>query len=130
MFIGSDIPVVDIPADITVVEMTKKIGKDLGGLKWIVMKEVKAAGIKTMAETTVKEIADGYILADTPEGEKKIPADNVIIASGFVPRDNDITQACLDERISYAKIGDFEKTGDAMKGIHEAYDLFLRLFIA
>ena len=41
---------------ITVVEMTKKIGRDLGGLKWIVMKEVKADGIKTMSETAVKEI--------------------------------------------------------------------------
>lgn len=130
MFIGSDIPVVDIPADITVLEMTKKIGKDLGGLKWIVMKEVKAAGIKTMTEATVKEIADGYVIVDTPEGEKNIPADNVIIAAGFTPRDNDITQACLDERISYAKIGDCGGIGDAMKGIHEAYDLFLRLFIA
>lgn len=130
MFIGKDIPAADIPGDITVVEMTKKIGKDLGGLKWIVMKEVKAAGIKTMTETTVKEITDGAVIVDTPEGEKSLSADNVIIASGFVPVDNDITQACLDERISYAKIGDCEKVGDAMKGIHEAYGIFLRLFIA
>ena len=91
MFIGKDIPASDVPGDITVVEMTKKIGKDLGGLKWIVMKEVKAAGIKTMAETTVKEIIDGAVIVDTPEGEKTLPADNVIIASGFVPVDNDIT---------------------------------------
>ena len=82
MFIGKDIPASDVPGDITVVEMTKKIGKDLGGLKWIVMKEVKAAGIKTMAETTVKEIIDGAVIVDTPEGEKTLPADNVIIASG------------------------------------------------
>lgn len=130
MFVGSDIPAVDIPADITVVEMTKKIGKDLGGLKWIVMKEVKADGIKTMKETMIKEIGDGYVIADTPEGEAKIPADNVIIAAGYVPKNSDITMACLDERISYAKIGDCNEVGDAMKGIHEAYDLFLRLFIA
>ncbi|MDD5945632.1 MAG: NAD(P)/FAD-dependent oxidoreductase [Clostridia bacterium] len=130
MFIGDDIPTVDVPADITVVEMTKKIGRDLGGLKWIVMKEVKADGIKTMSETAVKEICDGYIIADTPDGEKQIPADNVVIAAGFSPETNDITLACLDERISCAKIGDCAKVGDAMKGIHEAYDLFLRLFIA
>lgn len=130
MFIGSDIPAVDIPLKITVVEMTKKIGRDLGGLKWIVMKEVKADGIKTMTETAVKEIGDGYVLAETAEGEIKIPADNVIIAAGFTPRSSDITLACLDEKISYAKIGDCEEVGDAMKGIHEAYELFLRLFIA
>ena len=130
MFIGSDIPAVDIPLKITVVEMTKKIGRDLGGLKWIVMKEVKADGIKTMTETAVKEIGDGYVLAETAEGEIKIPADNIIIAAGFTPRSSDITLACLDEKISYAKIGDCEEVGDAMKGIHEAYELFLRLFIA
>ena len=52
MFIGSDIPLADIPMNITVVERTKKIGKDLGGLKWIVMKEVKEDGIKTMKESS------------------------------------------------------------------------------
>ena len=130
MFIGSDIPLADIPMNITVVEMTKKIGKDLGGLKWIVMKEVKEDRIKTMKETSVKEICDGYVIADTADGEIKIPADNIIIAAGYTPRNSDITLACLDERISYAKIGDCSGVGDAMKGIHEAYDLFLRLFIA
>ena len=83
-----------------------------------------------MSETAVKEICGGYITADTPDGEKQIPADNVVIAAGFSPETNDITLACLDERISCAKIGDCAKVGDAMKGIHEAYDLFLRLFIA
>ncbi len=129
MFIGKDIPVADLPADITVIEMTNKIGKDLGGLKWIVMKEVKADGIKTLTETAVKEIADGYILADTPEGEKRLQADNVIIAAGFKPLSTDITSACLDEKISYAKIGDCKEVKDAMNGIHDAYDLFLRFFI-
>ncbi len=130
MFIGKDIPVADLPLDITVVEMTKKIGRDLGGLKWIVMKEVRAEGIKTMAETKVKEIGDGFVLAETAEGEVTLPADNVIIAAGFVPAANDIALACLDEKISYAKVGDCGGVGDAMKGIHEAYGLFLRLFIA
>lgn len=130
MFIGKDIPLVDTPALLTVVEMTKKMGRELGGLKWIVMKQVKADGIKTMTETKVKEICDGYILADTPEGEVKIPADNVIVASGFTPASNEIPLACLDEKISYSRVGDCETVGDAMKGIHQAYDLFMRLFIA
>lgn len=130
MFIGKDIPIVDIPVSITVVEMTKKIGKDLGGLKWIVMKQVKADGIKTMAEITVKEICDGYLIAETAEGEIKIPADNVIVAVGFTPADNEIPLACLDEKISYTRIGDCENVGDAMKAIHQAYDVFMRLFIA
>lgn len=130
MFIGKDMPAVDIPVPITVVEMTKKIGKDLGGIKWIVMKQIKADGIKTMAETTVKEICDGYIVADTNDGEIKIPADNVIIAAGFTTSENEIPLACLDEKISYTRVGDCENIGDAMKAIHQAYDVFTRLFIA
>ncbi|MEA4972530.1 MAG: FAD-dependent oxidoreductase [Candidatus Metalachnospira sp.] len=130
MFIGSDLPMVDSPVSLTVVEMTKKIGKDLGGLKWIVMKQVKSDRIKTIAETTVREICDGYILADTADGEVKIPADNVIISAGFTPAENEIPSVCLDEKISYTKVGDCETVGDAMKGIHQAYDVFTRLFIA
>ncbi|GFI61558.1 metal reductase [Clostridiales bacterium] len=130
LFIGGDMPAIDTPADITVVEMTKKVGRDLGGLKWIVMKEVKADKIKVKTEISVKEICEGYVLADSPEGEIKLPADNIVVAAGFKPTENDIVTACLDEKISYAKVGDCDKTGDAMKGIHEAYQLFLRLFIA
>ncbi|MCD8036925.1 MAG: NAD(P)/FAD-dependent oxidoreductase [Clostridiales bacterium] len=130
LFVGGDIPTVDVPSDITVVEMTKKIGRDLGGLKWIVMKEVKSEGIKTMTETKIKEIGDGFVIADTPEGEVKLPADNVIVAAGFAPAKSDIALACLDEKISYTKIGDCAGVGDAMKGIHEAYGVFLRVFIA
>lgn len=130
LFIGSDIPVTDIHSNITVVEMTRKIGKDFGGIKWIVMKEVNEDRIKTMTETKIKEICDGYVIAETIEGDINIPADNVIIATGFTPKVSEIAETCFDERISCTKIGDCSNVGDAMQGIHEAYQQFLRFFIA
>ena len=130
LFVGKDIPAVDIVPDITVVEMTKKIGKDFSGLKWIVMKEVKADKIKTIAETTVKEICDGYIVCDTPDGEVQLKADNVIIAAGYKVQSGEIPEECLNEKISYVRIGDCAEIGDAMKAIHEAYEVFMKFFIA
>ena len=83
-----------------------------------------------MAETTVKEICDGYIVCDTPDGEVQLKADNVIIAAGYKVQSGEIPEECLNEKISYVRIGDCAEIGDAMKAIHEAYEVFMKFFIA
>lgn len=42
--------------DITVIEMAPKAGKDLGGLKWIMMKELKKLGVQVKTSSRLEEV--------------------------------------------------------------------------
>ncbi|MBQ4347151.1 MAG: FAD-dependent oxidoreductase, partial [Firmicutes bacterium] len=121
-FIGEDIPDADVPPDITVLEMTKSAGKDLGGRKWINMKRLKAAKVKILTNTRAVEIGEDYVKAETPEGEKIIPAKNIILACGNIPCGNALKEAAKKLGITCLEAGNAVKSGNAMDAIYGAFD--------
>ncbi len=110
---------------LSIIEMLPKIGADLGSSRWITMKELgryplnmiasaRATGIRegfVDVEVTEKPPKDAPLNADGTAPEPKvtkmsIPADIVILASGFRPANREL-MAWLDEKgIKYDRLGD------------------------
>lgn len=70
---------------VSVVEMQKRLGKDLGSRRWIVMSKLKKLGVERHAMTKVTRITAEGVVCDGPEGEVTLPADTVIMALGATP---------------------------------------------
>ncbi len=78
--------------------------------------------IDVHVSASLKEIRPGEVVADTEEGELRLPADTVILSVGYVP-DDPIGGG--DARVHL--LGDAEKVGNLNTVIRAAYDLAYRL---
>lgn len=132
---------------ITVVEMLPKAGKDLGGLKWIMMKHLKELNVQVLTSAKVvkgdgqgllAEIqirrTDDLISNDVSEDSDKIiekrhiPADTVVFAVGCKPRGTLGFEKILNERnIPYYIIGDAGQSKNILDGITDAYNTIIKL---
>lgn len=129
-YISENIPSIYSPVNITLIEMTKRIASELGGTRWIALKALKENNVNTITETKVISINDGYVTVEGKKGIMDISADNVILAMGSESYDSGIAEALQNEKISYAVLGDAREVGDAMNALQDAYELFLRVYIA
>ena len=60
-----------------------------------------------------------------------VSADTVIWAGGSEPDTNtELTTWLMDQNMSYALVGDANEVGDGGNAIHDAYELFTRLYLA
>ena len=123
-------------AKITVIEMTEKAGKDLGGLKWIMMKALKKQGTAVKTGAAVKMAYKGGIMisekkvvaAEAKEelqGDviSKLPCDLLIFAVGSRPRGAlGLEQMMEQKNIKYTVLGDGNGAGNIMKGLKEAWE--------
>ncbi|NLB29824.1 MAG: FAD-dependent oxidoreductase, partial [Clostridiales bacterium] len=72
--------------NVTVVEMADRMS-DGGNFLHMpgVRAEIKKRGLDVQLRTEAKEIKDGLVICETPEGEKSFPADSVVCAVGQRP---------------------------------------------
>lgn len=122
-----DLPPVHHPADITLVEMSKRMGMDLGGLRRVMLDELKDLGIKTKVNTKVTALTGSSVLAQTPEGDVELPAAHVILALGYRPAQPTFLQELDAQGIAYTVIGDAGAVGDAMHAHQDAYNAVMSL---
>lgn len=115
------------PLDITVIEMDKKVGNNLGGAKWILLSELKQLGIKIMTNTKVLAVKDKTIIAADDEDEKSIPADNIILAIGYKPSGVDLINYLDTNGCPYTVVGDAKKSKDVMEDTKEAYEAVMNI---
>ncbi|MDR4503992.1 MAG: FAD-dependent oxidoreductase [Candidatus Scalindua sp.] len=129
--------------NITILEMKNKIGGSFGiSTRWVIIKQVKDAGIECVTGLNIREImtkkngtrSTGVDSQDakicvTFEKEKKIHsifADTVVIAAGYKPNQDLISK--LDGKIEeFYKIGDCVKVRTALEAIHEGFEVSLKL---
>jgi 2,4-dienoyl-CoA reductase (NADPH2) len=109
------------PVDITVVEMQSKVGKDLGGNKWILLNELKEYGVKITTDAKVLSVADNKILMMGKEGKITDNADNIILAIGYKSNGSELIKHLEDKNIKYTVIGDALKPRDIMEALREGY---------
>lgn len=74
-------------------------------------------------ESRAKEVREGELLIDTPEGEKVIPADHVVVCIGYQP----YQPFAMGGRTNVHVLGDAEKIGNLRSVIWGADDLAVRL---
>lgn len=107
--------------DVTVVEMTKRAGQDIGAsTRWIVMAELRRLGVTIKKGTKAVGITPEGLEVETEEGPGFLPADSIVIAAGSRPENRLIgdIQGLVPE---YYTIGDANEPRNALYAIREGF---------
>ncbi len=115
--------------NITVVEMMSKAGKDIGlSTRWTILDDLKRCGVRIMEKTTVKEITDNGVIAESEGKDLLIPADTVVLAVGSK------SENALYEKLkgslstdSLYLLGDAKKPQKALEAVHDAFELAAKI---
>jgi len=106
---------------VTVVEMGKKAGRDLGGsTRWTVMAELKRLGVRLITGARAWEIVREGVRIKTEKGFDTLPADSVVIAAGSKANKalkSDL--AGLGPEVQ--TVGDARTPRDALEAIREGF---------
>ncbi|MCO5387214.1 MAG: FAD-dependent oxidoreductase [Desulfosporosinus sp.] len=108
---------------ITVLEMVKGIGRDIGAsTRWSMLADLKRHKINCLDNHTVLEIrADGVLVESTGDSTQKvIPADTVVLAIGSCSQ-NELYNNLQGKLENLSIIGDAAKPRKVLDAIHEAY---------
>ena len=114
-----------------VIDKAKKMGLEMGAMARPLMADLKKKRVSflTTTEPTLMEGRKLYVKIGAMP--MFVSADYVIWAGGGVSDvDTDLTFWLMDERMSYAIVGDANEVGDGGNAIHDAYDLFTRMYLA
>ncbi len=106
---------------VTLVEMQKKIGTDIGkSTKWGMMQDLDRYGVHTITGATVSGINPGGVDVEQDGHSTGIPADTVVIAAGSTP---DVRLKAVMESldIPFTVIGDAKGVGTAFDAVHSGY---------
>lgn len=112
---------------ITVLEMVKGIGRDIGpSTRWSMMADLKRYKVNCIDETKVLEVRSDGVLVENGGSQKVIPADTVILAVGS--RSNNELYLALQGNMEYLSIiGDAAHPRKALDAIHEAYSEAIKM---
>ena len=117
----------DADKSITVVEMAEKAGKDLGGIKWIMMKALKDLHVSVLTSAKLLRCTEAGVWIEKNQAETLLPAETLIFAVGSRPRRDPELEAWMQEKkIPYHIIGDAQKASTIMNGLADLYDTFYR----
>ncbi|MBU3875048.1 FAD-dependent oxidoreductase [Faecalicatena sp. AGMB00832] len=112
---------------VTALEMMKEYCADMGAArKYCVVESVQQAGIETVTEVTVTEIAQGKVVGEKAGETVEYPCDYAVLAIGARARDGSaLEQAAREVGAGYMVIGDAGKARRALDAVREAYDAAL-----
>lgn len=108
---------------ITVLEMVKGIGRDIGAsTRWSMLADLKRRQVACLDKHTVLEIRkEGVVAESAADGQQKIiPADSVVLAVGSGPR-HELYEALRDKLEAVSVIGDAAKPRKVLDAVYEAY---------
>ena len=112
---------------VTVVEMTKKAGADVGlTTKWTLMGELKRLGVKITTQTEAVGITPEGLQVEDEQGPGFIPADTVVLAVGS-KAENSLVKELEDQVPEIHVIGDAKKPRNLPAAIREGFQLGLTL---
>ena len=122
--------------NITLLEMKRKVGGGFGfSTRWVILNELKDAGIKEITEVKVKEIINNHdengqknsgVVYEKDGQEHFINADTVIIAVGY--SSNNELQKQLEGKFAETYfIGDCVRVRTALEAIHEGFEVALKI---
>ncbi|TVM03960.1 MAG: hypothetical protein CV087_02810 [Candidatus Brocadia sp. WS118] len=121
---------------VTILEMKRKIGGGFGiSTRWIILNEIKDAGVREITEVKVKEIVskpgkngpgNTGVVYEKDGQEHFIAADTVIIAVGY-SSNNDLQRQIDGKFPETYFIGDCVKVRTALEAIHEGFEAALKI---
>jgi len=112
---------------VTLVEMLKGIGKDIGiSTRWVVLKNISRLGVNVIDQATVKEVNARGVVIERERQESLLPADTVVLAVGAAPVNHLAAQ--LQGRVpSLHVIGDAVRPRKVTEAIREGFDLAIEI---
>jgi len=112
---------------VTVVEMTKKAGADVGlTTKWTLMAELKRLGVRILTQTEAVGITPKGLKVKDAEGPGFIAADTIVVAAGS-RAENQLVESLGDRVPEIHVIGDAKKPRNVLVAIREGFQLGLTL---
>ena len=112
---------------ITVLEMAKGIGRDIGpSTRWSMLADLKRHKINCLDETAVLEVRSDGVLVESAGSQKILLADTVIFAVGSYSQ-NELYLALQGKMEYLSIIGDAARPRKALDAIHEAYSEAIKL---
>lgn len=122
--------------NITLLEMKRKVGGGFGfSTRWVILNELKDAGIKEITGIKVKEIINNHsengqtnrgVVYEKGGQEHFIKADTVIIAVGYSP-ENELQKQVEGKFPETYFIGDCIRVRTALEAIHEGFQVALKI---
>jgi 2,4-dienoyl-CoA reductase (NADPH2) len=104
---------------ITVVEMLKKLGQDIGtSTRWTIIQDLSRLGVRTMTRALAKEIHDQGVLVEREGREEVIPADTIVMATG-ARSVNSLHEALRSRVREVHLIGDAKNPRKALEAVAE-----------
>jgi 2,4-dienoyl-CoA reductase (NADPH2) len=113
--------------EVTVVEMTKKAGLDIGSsTRWTVMAELRRLGVKIMPGAKAVEISKQGVEIEKDGSRDLLPADTVVIAAGSRP-ENKLAEELEGLVPEIHIVGDALSPRNALEAIREGLLAGLRI---
>ena len=116
---------------IKIIEQKEKMGMDMGAMARPLLNELKKKNVSFLTTTTATLMDGSKLYVKIGEMTLFVSADTVIWAGGGEPVvDTELTMWLMDERMSYAVVGDANEIGDGGTAIKDAYELYTHLYLA
>lgn len=107
---------------ITVVEMLKKLGKDIGtSTRWTIIQDISRMGVRTMANTRAREVTDKGLLVEREGKETLLSADTIVMATGAKSL-NALYETIKDRVPEVYLIGDAKTPRKALEAVAEGFE--------
>nr|WP_294681100.1 FAD-dependent oxidoreductase [uncultured Anaerotignum sp.] len=130
-FLAERLPKDSEESKIKIIEPKEKMGMDLGAMARPLLNELKKRNVSFLTTTTAALMEDRKLYVKIGAMTMFVSADTVIWAGGNEPVvDTELTMWLMDERMSYAVVGDANEIGDGGSAIQDAYKLFTHLYLA
>ncbi len=113
--------------EITVLEMMKKTGQDIGkSTRWTVMAELSRLGVRVITGARAVEVSPEGVKIEKEDGDDLLPADSVVIAAG-AKSENSISREIGDLVSEIYTIGDAREPRSAFEAIKEGFITGLKI---
>lgn len=109
--------------NVTLIEMLDQVGKDIGiSTKWVMMQDLRRAGIKVRVKTRALEITQSTVKVQTGDKVEEIKADSVVIAAGAVPV-SELAKVLERKNIDFKIAGDAGRIALAFDAVHQGHEV-------
>ena len=118
-------------AKIKILEANSRMGAELGAMARPLLNGLKQAGVQTMCDTRVTSFDGKKVMISIGNQPFFVTADHLILACGSKSvSSSEIAMALMDERLSYAVVGDADHVADVDEGLKSVFELFSRFYLA
>ncbi len=111
------------PRRVTILEMLKRIGQDIGlSTRWSILQDLERYGVKIITEATAKEILPDGVVMEREGRTEKVTCDSVVLAMGSRPV-QELNEELAGIVPEIHVVGDAKGPRKALDAVWEGYDV-------